>query len=53
MFWYLDNFAYDLRAVFTEALQCLIDVVNGEHDAEIAKSVYRRTAVVRDDRRLG
>ncbi len=29
----------------------LVDVVNGEHDAQVAQSVHRGVPVIRDDRR--
>jgi hypothetical protein len=32
----LDYVAYELRAAFAEPFQRLVDVVHGEHDAEIA-----------------
>jgi hypothetical protein len=37
----LDYFAYKLRAAFAEPFKRLVDVVHGEHDAEVAKSVHR------------
>ena len=32
----LDYFAYELRAVLAEPFKRLVDVVHGEHDAEVA-----------------
>ncbi len=32
----LDYFAYELRTALAEPLKRLVDVVHGEHDAEIA-----------------
>jgi hypothetical protein len=32
----LDYFAYELRAALAEPFKCLVDVVHGEHDAEVA-----------------
>ena len=32
----LDYFAYELRAAFAEPFKRLVDVVHGEHDAEVA-----------------
>ena len=34
----LDYFAYELRAAFAEPIKRLVDIVHGEHDAEIAQS---------------
>jgi hypothetical protein len=31
-----------------EALERLVDVVHGEHDAEVAESVHQRVAVIGD-----
>ncbi len=47
----LDYFAYELRAALTEPFKCLVDVVHGEHDAEVAQSVHRGLSVIRDNRR--
>ena len=47
----LDYFAYELRAALAEPLKRLVDVVHGEHDAEVAQSVHRGVAVIRDCRR--
>ena len=47
----LDYFAYELRAALTEPFKRLVDVVYGEHDTEIAQSVHRGIAVIRDGRR--
>jgi hypothetical protein len=32
----LDYFAYELRAALAEPFKSLVDVVHGEHDAEVA-----------------
>jgi len=47
----LDNFAYELRAALAEFFQRLVDVVHGEHDAEVAQCVHRSVTVIRYDRR--
>src|SRR5262249_52488454 len=47
----LDDVAYELRAARTEPFKRLVDVVHGEHDAEVAKSVDRGGPVICDDRR--
>src|SRR5437764_11902268 len=46
----LDYFAYELRAALAEPFKRLLDVVHGEHDPEVAQSVHRGVAVVRDGR---
>src|ERR687885_1307613 len=48
----LDHFAADeLRAVLTEPGERLVDVVHGEHDAQVAESVHRGVSVIGDHRR--
>jgi len=47
----LHDFANELRAALAELIECLVDVVHGEHDAEIAECVHWRIAVIRDGRR--
>src|SRR6266480_3449792 len=48
----LDHFAADeLRAVFAEPGERLVDVVHGEHDAEVAEGVHRGVPVIGDHRR--
>jgi hypothetical protein len=47
----LDDFANELRAERAEPCQRLVNVVHGEHDAEVAKSVHRGLAAIRDGRR--
>ena len=37
----LDHFAYELGAALAEPFKRLVDVVHGEHDAEVAQSVHR------------
>ncbi|CDX44976.1 conserved hypothetical protein [Mesorhizobium sp. SOD10] len=44
-----DHFTDELGAALAEPLQCLVDVVHGEHDAEIAQGVHRGIAVIRHD----
>src|SRR2546430_6141110 len=45
----LDHFAADeLRAVLTESGERLVDVVHGEHDAQVAESVHRGVPVIAD-----
>jgi hypothetical protein len=46
----VDDFAYELRAAAAKPVQRLVDVVDGEHDAEVAESVDRGVPVIRDDR---
>ena len=46
-----DYFAYELRATRAEPFKRLVDVVHGEHDAEVAQGVHRGVAVIRDGRR--
>jgi hypothetical protein len=47
----LDNFAHQLRAAIAEPFKRLVEVVHGEHDAEVAERVDRGVAVICDDRR--
>jgi hypothetical protein len=47
----LDYFACELGAAPAKPVKGLVDVVNREHDAEVARSVHRGGAVIRDDRR--
>src|SRR5215471_9954973 len=47
----LDYFTYELRAAIAEPSKRLVDVVHGEHDAEVAQSVNRGVAVIRDGKR--
>ena len=47
----LDYFAYELRAALAKPFKCLVDIVYGEHDAEVAQSVHRGFTVIRDGRR--
>src|SRR4030095_1713929 len=46
-----DYLAYELRTALAEPLQRVVDVVHGEHDAQVAESVHRGVSVIRDDRR--
>src|SRR4051794_14196146 len=41
----LDHFAYELRAARAEPFKRLVDVVHGEHDAEVAQGVDRGVPV--------
>jgi hypothetical protein len=48
----LDHFAAnELRAVFAESGERLVDVVNSEHDGQVAEGVHRGVPVVRNYRR--
>ena len=47
----LDDFVDELRAVLAEPGQGFIEVVHGEHDAEVAEGVDRSVAVIGDRRR--
>src|SRR5437868_6435248 len=42
----LDHLADELRAVLAEPAERLVDVVHGEHDAQIAESVHRGVPVI-------
>ena len=44
----LHDFAYELGAALAEPLERLVDVVHGEHDAEIAQSIHWGVPVIRD-----
>src|SRR5262249_57742053 len=46
-----DDFAYELRAAPAEPFKRLVNVVHGEHDAEVAQGIDRGVAMIRDDRR--
>src|SRR5438094_9848084 len=47
----LDHFADELRAAFAESGECIVDVLHGEHDAQVAESIHWGTAVIGDHRR--
>src|SRR5687768_18235304 len=47
----LNNFADELRAALAEPLERVVDVVHGEHDAQVAQRVHRGVPVIRDDGR--
>src|SRR5687767_13898235 len=47
----LDHFADELRAAFAESGERIIDVLHGEHDAQVAESVHGGAAVIGDHRR--
>src|SRR5574341_1794243 len=47
----LDHFADELRAALAESGERIVDIVHGEHDAEIAESIHRGVPVVGDRRR--
>src|SRR5918994_3764343 len=46
----LDYFVDELRAVSAEPGERIVEVVHGEHDAQVAQSVHRRVAVIGDHR---
>src|ERR687892_1674453 len=47
----LDHFADELRAVLAEPGERIVDVVHGEHDAQVAEGVHRGVPVIGDHRR--
>src|SRR5260221_4281982 len=47
----LDQFADELRAAFAESGERIVDVLHGEHDAQVAESVPWGAAVIGDHRR--
>src|SRR3989475_3607479 len=47
----LDHFADELSAAFAEPGERIVDVVHGEHDAQVTESVHRGAAVIGDHRR--
>src|SRR5260221_3365529 len=47
----LDQFADELRAAFAESGERIVDVLHGEHDAQVAESVHWGAAVIGDHRR--
>src|SRR5262245_50905975 len=47
----LDHFVDELGAVFAEPGERLVDVVNGEHDTQVAQSVHGGVPVVSSNRR--
>src|SRR6266571_3349788 len=47
----LNHLVDELRAVLAEPGQRVVEVVHGEHDAEVAESVYRGVPVIGDRRR--
>src|SRR6476646_11652771 len=46
-----DHFADDLRAALAEPSDRIVDVLHGEHDAEVAESVHRGVPVIGHHRR--
>src|SRR5262245_2501096 len=42
----LDHFADDRRAAFAEPGERVVDVLHGEHDAQVTESVHRGVAVI-------
>src|SRR5213075_194143 len=44
----LDHFADELRAAFVEPGERIVDVLHGEHDAQVAESVHRGVPVIAD-----
>ena len=47
----LDHFVDELRAALAEPGQRVVEVVDREHDAEVADGVYRRIPVIGDRKR--
>src|ERR671924_557035 len=47
----LDHFVDELRAVLAEPGERIVEVVHGEHDAEVTESVHRGVPVIGDHRR--
>src|SRR3954463_9390849 len=47
----LNHLAHELRATLDEPGERLVDVVHGEHDAEVAERVHRSVPVICDGRR--
>jgi hypothetical protein len=46
----LNHFADELRAKLAEPGECLVDIVHGEHGAQVAESVHRSVSVIGHDR---
>src|SRR3954451_18576914 len=46
----LDHFADELRTAFAEPGERIVDVLHGEHDAKVTKSVHRGAAVIGNHR---
>src|SRR6266581_6707853 len=46
----LDHLANELRAAFAESGERIVDVLHGEHDAQVAESVHWGAAVIGDHR---
>src|SRR3954462_1259981 len=44
----LDHFADELRAALAEPGERVVEVVHGEHDAQVAESVHRGVPVIGD-----
>jgi hypothetical protein len=44
----LDYFADELRAAFPEPRERIVEVLHGEHDAQVTESVHRGAAVIGD-----
>src|SRR6266498_3783235 len=47
----LDHLANELRATFAESGERIVDILHGEHDAQVAESVHWGAAVIGDHRR--
>src|SRR5258708_14118914 len=47
----LNHFTDELRAVFAEPGERLVDVVHSEHDAKVSESVHRGVSMIGDYRR--
>ena len=46
----LDNLTNELRAAFAESGERIVDILYGEHDAQVAESVHWGAAVIGDHR---
>src|SRR6185369_12232190 len=44
----LDHFADELRAAFAKPYERIVDVLHGEHDAQVTESVHGGAAVIGD-----
>src|SRR5262245_14247992 len=46
----LNHLANELRAAFAESGERIVDILHGEHDAQVAESVHWSAAVIGDHR---
>src|ERR1700756_4878588 len=46
----LDHFADEFRAAFAEPGERIVDVLHGEHDAQVTERVHRGAAAIGNDR---